>query len=198
MLLFVRRRMFLRFPDPDETAGGGDPKPEEKKEKKPEEQSQVDLAKAFKDLKENSVPKEDYEKLKKENQDLINQVINGEGDGNGHPTPEEKEADIPALREKLYGPKSSELSNLEFCKLTLELREAIMKKEKYDPFVPRGANIKPTDFDVQRAQTVAKVMQECIDEADGDSGVFTALLQAKTNNDSPALVAHLKKIGALK
>lgn len=197
MFKFVRR-MLLLFPDP-KGEGGGDPKPEEKKEeKKPEEQSQVDLAKAYKDLKENSVPKEEFQKLQKENKDLIQQVINGEGGGNGHPTPEEKEADIPALREKLYGPKSSELSNLEFCKLTLELREAIMKKENYDPFVPRGANIKPTDYDVQRAQTVAKVMQECIDEADGDSGVFTALLQAKTNNDSPALVAHLKKIGALK
>ena len=65
-MLFVRR-MLLLFPDPDGTgAGGGDPKPEEKKEKK-SEQSNVELAKALKEARENSVPKADYEKLEKEN-----------------------------------------------------------------------------------------------------------------------------------
>jgi hypothetical protein len=159
----------------------------------------VELAKAFKELKENSVPKEDYEKVKKENQELVAQIINGDGAGNGQANaPEDLEGDIKALREKLYGPKCSELSNLEFCDATLKLREAIIKRDGIDPFVPRGANIKPTDYDTQRAQAVADVMAECIKEANGDSGVFTALLQAKTNNDSPALVAHLKKVGALK
>ena len=113
-------------------------------------------------------------------------------------SPEDLEADIKACREKLYGPKCSELSNLEFCETTLKLREAIIKRDGIDPFLPRGANIKPTDYDTQRAQAVADVMAECIKEANGDSGVFTALLQAKTNNDSPALVAHLKKVGAIK
>ena len=98
----------------------------------------------------------------------------------------------------MYGPKCSELSNLEFCKLTLELREDIIKRDGVDPFLPHGANIKPTENDVERAQAVADVIADCIKEADGDSGVFTALLQARTNNDSQALTAHLKKIGAYK
>ena len=192
--------MLLKFPDPKGTEGGGEetPAPEEKKEKK-SESSSVELAKAFKELKENSVSKEDYEKVVQENKQLVAQVINGDGAGNGQANaPEDLEGDIKALREKLYGPKCSELSNLEFCDATLKLREAIIKRDGIDPFVPRGANIKPTDYDAQRAQAVADVMAECIKEANGDSGVFTALLQAKTNNDSPALVAHLKKVGALK
>lgn len=192
--------MLLKFPDPKGTEGGGEgtPAPEEKKEKKPEP-SNVELAKAFKELKENSVSKEDYEKLEKENKELVAQIINGDGAGNGQTNaPEDLDGDIKALREKLYGPKCSELSNLEFCESTLKLREAIIKRDGIDPFVPRGANIKPTDYDAQRAQAVADVMAECIKEANGDSGVFTALLQAKTNNDSPALVAHLKKVGAIK
>lgn len=192
--------MLLKFPDAKGTEGGGEetPAPEEKKEKKPEP-SNVELAKALKELKENSVSKEDYEKLEKENKELVAQIINGDGAGNGQTnTPEDLDGDIKALREKLYGPKCSELSNLEFCDATLKLREAIIKRDGIDPFVPRGANIKPTDYDAQRAQAVADVMAECIKEANGDSGVFTALLQAKTNNDSPALVAHLKKVGAIK
>ena len=65
-MLFVRGLLKL-FPDPDVTgAGGGDPKPEEKKEKK-SEQSNVELAKALKEARENSVPKADYEKLEKIN-----------------------------------------------------------------------------------------------------------------------------------
>ena len=195
-MLFVRR-MLLLFPDPDGTgAGGGDPKPEEKKEKK-SEQSNLELAKALKELRENSVPKSDYEKVQNENKELVAQIINGEGNvGNGQPTPEK--VDIKALREKLYGPKCSELTNLEFCDLTLQLRDAVIEVEGIDPFLPHGANIKPNDLDVERAQAVADVMRQCIQEANGDSGVFTALLQARTNNDSQALTAHLKKIGAFK
>ena len=191
--------MLMMHPDPN-GEGGGDPKPEEKKKDEKPNESNVELAKALKEMRENSVPKADYEKLQNENKQLVDQIINGEGGaGNGQATPpEDLEADIKALREKLYGPKCSELSNLEFCEATLKLREAIIKRDGIDPFLPRGANIKPTDYDTQRAQAVADVMAECIKEANGDSGVFTALLQAKTNNDSPALVAHLKKVGAIK
>ena len=182
-------------PDPKEPSGKVEEEP--KKETKPEEDN-VSLAKALKEARENSVSKEEYEKLKAENKRLVSEIINGEGgSGNGQATPPQ-EADIEALKEKLYGPKCSELTNLEFWKLTLELRDAVIKKDGVDPFLPHGANIKPTDNDVERANAVAQVVSECIEEAEGDSGVFTALLQSKINNDSQALTAHLKKIGAIK
>ena len=194
MLLFVRR-MLLMFPDPNGTEGGGDPKPEEKKEKKPE-QSNVEMAKALKELRENSVSKEDYAKLEEENKQLVAQIINGEGGGNGQPTPEQ--VDIKQLREELYGPKGADLSNLDFWKKTLQLRQAVIEQEGYDPFLPHGAKIKPNEQDVERADAVAKTVQECIDKSEGSSEVFTALLQQETANDSPSFLAHLKKIGALK
>ena len=196
MFKFVRR-MLLLFPDPDGTgAGGGDPKPEEKKEKK-SEQSNVELAKALKEARENSVPKADYEKLERENKELVAQIINGEGNvGNGQPTPDK--VDIKVLREELYGPKGADLSNLDFWKKTLQLRNAVIEQEGYDPFLPHGAKIKPNEQDVERAEAVAKTVQECIDKSEGSSEVFTALLQQETANDSPSFLAHLKKIGALK
>jgi len=195
-MLFVRR-MLLLIPDPDGTGtGGGDPKPEEKKEKK-SEQSNVELAKALKEARENSVPKAEYEKLQNENKELVAQIINGEGNvGNGQPTPEK--VDIKALREDLYGPKGADLSNLDFWKKTLQLRNAVIEQEGYDPFLPHGAKIKPNEQDVERAEAVAKTVEKCIEEANGNSEVFTALLQAETANDSPSFLAHLKKIGALK
>lgn len=192
-------RKFM-FPDGDGKQGGT-PAPEgkEKSGVKPEDTDKVALAKALKELRENSVSKEVYDKVVAENKALYSEIING-GDsaGDGQQDVHPQEADIEALREKLYGPKGAELNNLEFWKYTLELRDAVIKKDGVDPFLPHGANIKPTEFDAERAEAVAKVVKECIDEADGDSGVFTALLQSKINNDSQALTAHLKKIGALK
>lgn len=192
-------RKFM-FPDAEGTQGG-EPAPEGKKksEVKPEETDKVALAKALKEARENTVSKEEYDKVVAENKALVSEVINGGGNaGNGQQDTPPQEADIEALREKLYGPKSSDLNNLEFWKATLELRDAVIAKDGIDPFLPHGANIKPTEFDAERAEAVAEVVKQCIEEADGDSGVFTALLQSKINNDSQALTAHLKKMGLIK
>lgn len=185
----------LRYPEPENPSGGDsdkDKKPKES-EQKPEE-SNVELAKALKEARENSVSKEEYERLKNENKKLVSEIINGGGDGSGHSESKEQ-PDIAKLREELYGPKCSELSNLDYWKKTLELRKAIIDAGDPDPFLPIGAKISPTDDDAKAANNVATVVQECIDEADGNSEVFTALLQSRTNNDSPQMILHLKKLG---
>ena len=195
--MYLVRKFY--YPDPEETSAGAPEGPKEKKsEKKPEETSNVALAKALEETRKNSVPLEKYQKLEEENKKLVSEIINGEGGaGNGQTITPDK-ADIKALREKLYGPKSSELNNLEFWKNTLELRDAVIAQEGYDPFLPYGEKIKPTAQDMEKANNVAEVVKECIEEANGDSEIFTALLQSKTNNDSPSFLAHLKSIGALK
>lgn len=168
---------------------------EETKVTEPESPSTVELAKALKEQKENSVSKAEYEKLQQENRDLIAQVINGGGaSDSGQGTPKEQ-VDIEQLREELYGPKGQQLNNLEVIEKTLQLRDAVIAKDGIDPFLPVGANIKPTDFDAERAQAVADVLAECVKEADGDSGVFTALLQSRLANDSIAFTNRLKKLG---
>ena len=190
--------IFRKFYSPDSQPGEGGPAPQPDPKKpsdpKPGEPSDSELAKALIEARKNSVPREEYEKLQKEKKELLEQIINGgEGIGGGQPTPP-KEVDIPALREELYGEHSAKLSNLEYCKKTLELRKAVIEKEGYDPFLPHGANIKPDSDDIEKANNVADVMEQCIEEANGNSEVFTALLQARTNNDSPILTARLKKL----
>lgn len=177
---------------PEEEKGGAQ---EEKQVTKPEEQSNLELAKALNDLKKNSVSKADYEKLERENRELIDQVINGGGASENAQRTPTKEVDIDKLRTELYGPKGQQLSNLEVIDKTLQLREAVIARDGIDPFLPIGANIKPTDFDKERAQAVADTLSECVKEANGDSGVFTALLQSKMANDSILLTNHLKKLG---
>ena len=186
-----------KFYSPEEK--GGKPALEEVKESevKPEEnEDNVSLAKALKEARENSVPKADYEKLKAENKKLVSEIINGEGAGNGQkPAPEQQKASIEELREKLYGPKCSELSNLDYWKYTLALRDAVIEQGDPDPFLPVGTKISPTSEDVEKATNVADVVKQCIDEAEGNSEVFTALLQSRMNPDSPQLTLRLKKLG---
>lgn len=134
--------------------------------------------KAFKELKENTVPKEDYLKVVKQNKELWEAALNGEtvkdGDKDKPVSPTVQE-----LREDLYGGKK-QLSNLEYCEKTLLLRKALMEQGETDPFVPVGEKIVPEQSDFEAAQRVADVLQECIDYANGDSEVFTNELQRRT------------------
>lgn len=183
----------LRAPEGEEK---GAPAPEKKDVKSEKGQSNIELAKALQDLKANSVSKEDYDKLAQENRELIDQVINGGGAHDGDQrTPTEEKVDVEQLKKELYGPAGQQLSNLEVIEKTLKLRKAVIEKDGVDPFLPIGANIKPNDFDKERAQAVADVLEECVKEAQGDSGVFTAILQSKIANDSILLTNHLKKLG---
>ena len=196
--MYLVRKFYC--PDPEEK--GGAPSKEEGKQqpsgKEPEETSNVALAKALKEARENTVSVEEYNKLQEENRKLVSEIINGEGGaGNGQQATPEK-VSIEELRKILYGPQASELSNLDFCKHTLELRDAVIAQEGYDPFLPHGAKIKPTEQDIERADLVAKTIKDCIEKSEGNSEVFTALLQAEITNDTPTFTAHLKKLGLIK
>ena len=128
---------------------------------------------AIKEMKENTVAKEDYLKLKEENKQLLKSLVNGETR-----TQEEQAqpVNIDELRKNLL---NKDLSNLDFISSALKLREALIEKGEKDPFLPYGKNILPTDDDMEKADKVASVLQECVDIADGDSSVFTNELQRR-------------------
>ena len=190
--MFIVKKIYS--PDPDASKSGDENKQEEKKVKKPEEQDTVELLKALKEARENSVSKAEYEKVVREKEQIVSEIINGNGAGSGQ-TPSPEQPDIAKLREDLYGPKCSKLSNLEYWEKTLQLRKAIIDKGEADPFLPIGAKISPTSDDVKKANNVAEVVQQCIEECGGNSEVFTALLQSRTNNDSPEMTMRLAKKG---
>ena len=128
----------------------------------------------IKKMKETMVDKEAYEKLKAENKQLLDTVING-GDVAQDDTVEE--IDLDTLRDDLF---NHENNNLEYASKSLQLRSELMKRGYPDPFLPVGSQISPTDEDISKANHVAEVLQECIDYAEGDSAVFTNELQRKS------------------
>lgn len=145
------------------------------------EQDTNNYIEAIKEMKANSVDKAAYHKLKEENKQLLDALING-----GQVTQElQKEpVDIDSLRKRLFSGEA-ELSNLDYMKTALELREALLDQGSPDPFLPYGQNIAPTDEDIRTADRVAEAIKSCIDYAEGDSEIFTNELQRIMVDTSP-------------
>lgn len=149
------------------------------------------LAKALKEQRENSVSKEEFAKLKEENTELMKAIIDGSPVGSKGDTTE-KPADLRALAKDLC---EGGIGNLEYAKRSLKFRDEYIKKYEKDPFAPN--NDKMTQDDVEQAEKVATAMKECIEQADGSETMFNALLTERIKNDSPQMVAMLKKKGFL-
>lgn len=153
-------------------------------------QSQEDYIEAIKKLKENSVPKAEYEKKVEENKKLLQTLVEG-----GQLSQEEaKEA------EKTSDDYAKELirknhTNLEYAILALKQREKAIEEGKPDPFVPAGLNFQnATAHDGEDAESAAEMLQSCVDDCNGDPEAFRALFQARTK-DLPQLKMKQSKKG---
>lgn len=128
----------------------------------------------IKKLKENSVAKEDYDKVVADNKRLLDNYINS--------TPVEADTkkeivDMKALAKELGDPN---LSNIDYAKKVLKLRDACIEQKHYDPFVGTNKLTPPTQDDYASAERVASVLQDCVEYADGDNQLFTQELQRRT------------------
>ena len=141
----------------------------------------TDYIEVIKDLKENTVSREQYMKLKAENKKLIQTLVEGSGEVSGAAAPK---VDVNQLRRDLFNVDGS-LTNLEYVDKALQLREALIEQGDKDPFLPWGKQISPTDADISTANKVATVLQECVDYANGNPSVFQSELM-RVLEDTPA------------
>lgn len=119
-------------------------------------------------LKANSVSKEEYDKLREENSELLKSIVNSRAPKKEEP--KKPAVDINELRANF---RKENPSNLEYVENALKLRDAIIEQGGTDPFLPQGKKIIPTEQDIEAANRVASVLKECVDYADGDSQLFT-------------------------
>lgn len=155
--------------------------PDEIKNENESPEENVDYIATIKELKETTVPKDQYAKLKEENKRLLQSVLNGEQiEG----AAESSTPDVATLRKELFSGEA-ELTNLSYVTKALELRDQLIADGKPDPFLPVGHNIAPTNEDIEAANRVAKVLKECVDYADGDSAIFTSELQRVMIDTAP-------------
>lgn len=151
-----------------------------------EEMSADDYVDAINKLKNETVSKADYEKLKADNKKLMNAVLNGQpGEPNEEKTEtvEQLQKDLKGLKKELAVAQEMGMSNLEFCSKALKYREKAMALGLQDPFVPNSPT-GPDDNDFKSAQKVAERLQQCVDEANGNPAVFRNLFEQAVRDDS--------------
>ena len=150
--------------------------------------TEFDPVAAINDIKANTVPKEDYEKVKAERDKYCKALIEGT-----QVVEEKKEpVDIDKLRKELFS-EDSDLSNLEYVSKAVQLRDAIIERDGEDIFVAKGNKLAPTEDDYIAAQKVTDAFKHCIEVADGDSEIFTRELMRITNDVGPRINAKIRR-----
>lgn len=140
--------------------------------------SAQDYIQAINELKKNSVSRDEYDSLVAEKKELLNALVSGQTVDQ----PEESQGPAASeVRNRLFR-NGSEMSNYEFVKNALDLREAVLKETGNDIFVAAGNKLTPTQEDYDKAQQVADVFQQCLEYSNGDSELFTNELQRRTND----------------
>lgn len=141
--------------------------------------AELDPIEALKEIKKNSVPRSEYDRVVAERNKIFNAYANGERE---EKPAEEPPVDVDALRQSIF---NGELNNLEYAENALKLRTELLKRGERDPFLPYGKDVYPTAEDEAEAQTVADALQSCIEVAQGDSAIFTNELQRIMVNTAP-------------
>lgn len=144
-----------------------------------EEMSEVDTdyVAAIKELQNNTVSKDQYNKLRSENKKLLDALVRGETIEAQNVKPK---ADINTLRKDLFGDPDESHDACEFFEKALLLRETLLENGEPDCFLPISSRMAPTDEEIAQAENTAQVYRECLDYAQGDSEVFTNELMRRT------------------
>lgn len=137
----------------------------------------LDYIEAIKTLKETTVDKSAYDSLRAENKKLLQSLVNGE---TIEPQNKVLSEDIDTLRKRVLTDDS--LTNLEYWDNVLKLRSALLKRGDEDPFVPQGNKVAATAADYATAEKVATIMQEMVDNSEGDPNVFLNEFQRRVKD----------------
>ena len=136
-----------------------------------------DYIEAIKNLKQTTVDKTAYDALRSENKKLLESLVNGE---EIQPQNKVLSESIEELRKDIL--TNDSLTNLEYWDKVLKLRSALLKRGDEDPFVPQGQKVNATAADYQNAEKVATIMQEMVDNSEGDPNVFLNEFQRRVKD----------------
>lgn len=136
----------------------------------------LDLLEEIKNLKKNSVSKEEYNKQVEKNKALMKQIINGGGREEKTDDP----VDINALRKEIFENPEG-LSDRDFWKKTLMLRKERLEREGVDIFLPKGRKTRYTRDDLESAQHVADTIGQILEDTEENPNLFKTLLNDAIN-----------------
>ena len=144
-----------------------------------EEMNNEQYIAAIEELKASTVSRDAYNKLRSENKQLLDALVSGQ---QLPQTQTESKPNVDELRKRLFSTDGNDLSNLEYVETALSLRNSLIEAGERDPFLPYGDKVDITSEQIDTAEKVANALQEMVDFAEGDSGVFTAEYQRRVKD----------------
>ena len=142
-----------------------------------EEMNNEQYIAAIEEMKANTVSRDSYNTLRAENKRLLEALVNGKE----IPTTPVEKPSVEELRKNLFNTEV-DISNLAYVENALALRNSLIEAGERDPFLPYGDKVDITSEQIETAEKVAAGLQEMIDFAEGDSGVFTAEYQRRVKD----------------
>lgn len=136
----------------------------------------TDYIAVIREMKANSVPMEEYDKVKKENKELLKALVEGGQVETPQTGPTQEDINNWAATLTTGG---GVYTDLELAKASLNLRNACLELGMPDQYVRQGKNIKPTQEDIDAGEATAKALRESIEAANGDNRKFCQELEAR-------------------
>lgn len=150
----------------------------EKKEEVIEEtDNDLNLLDEMKKIKENSVSKEEYEKERAKNKELMKRLV----EGGGQEDKTDETIDLDKIREDLFKNNAEGLSKREFWKRVLTLRHERLKNEGVDIFLPKGRKTRYTRLDIESADKVDETISQMIEDSEDNPALFDVLFNEALN-----------------
>lgn len=132
-----------------------------------------DAIEALKKLRENTVSKEEYDKLKADNKKLLDAFVSGED------LTEEKGSKKKTEDELLKSIYEGKGSNMELAQDIVDLFDMKQAQGKNIFVASRYANTVEQNAAEADAQEVVKYLKNALEQADGDPTVFQAMFGSK-------------------
>lgn len=157
-------------------------KPADDGEKKPAEEANP-YKDAILNLEKTHVPRETYDKVVKERQELIDSIAHGTAAAVPKKQPPR---DVKTLATEL---QREGITNLEYAKLALELRERMIMDGEESPMLPRGLDkngnvIELTTEIREKEENLAAALQDAVDAAEGSPSRFNAFFASQVRDDT--------------
>lgn len=144
---------------------------DEEKIENPVNENYVEI---IKNLKANTVSKEEYDRVVKENKTLADAFAYSAPDSTEPAEVIPTEEDIQVLRNNLT---KRNQTNFEFIKNACKLRESLLARGERDPFLPKNEDYQINTLDEEKCQNIYEGLKYCIDESNNDPELFNANLK---------------------
>lgn len=141
------------------------------------ETPEMNYAEVIKNLKATTVSREEYERVMNENKTLANALATSPVKSTDEPE-EELPTDeyIDGLRKKLFKINGG-ISNREFIKTSLDLRDALMARGERDPFLPVNKEYIDNPSDMAAVNNLANGLREIVEYSGNDDALFNSELK---------------------